>query len=288
MPAFETKEQLKERPALTVYLIRHGESGKNKINPNRGLTDKGHEQVKIAFNKIINQIIADEVPDFKDWDKPEARAAALKQAMEKVAIHLRDSGTNRTIEQEWVEKEVLTSLGVKPEQINLPDSAYEWQDVARPQTAGPGIQKRLKGVQGLETNKITMGFRKKIGDKKYQKSLGASDEIVAWALTPEDKIPEGVENVRQMSERKNRDLAKVERIAAKLGQRDKRIIYVANSHASILSLSAADELGIPLPEVGEVENAEGLRLDFYSSGKKHEARPVGEKIEELVKDKRKE
>ena len=149
MPAFETKEQLKERPALTVYLIRHGESGKNKINPNRGLTDKGHEQVKIAFNKIINQIIADEVPDFKDWDKPEARAAALKQAMEKVAIHLRDSGTNRTIEQEWVEKEVLTSLGVKPEQINLPASAYEWQDAAMPQAAGPGIGKRLKGVQGL-------------------------------------------------------------------------------------------------------------------------------------------
>jgi len=206
--------------------------------------------------------------------------------MEKVEIHLRDSGTDRTIEQEWVEQEVLVGLGVDPKNINLPASAYKWQGTEKPTTAGPGIGKRLKGIQGLETNDLTMGFRKKISDPDYQRSVGATDELLAWALTPEDQIPEAVETRQQMSKRKNQDLAKVERIASKLGQRDKRIIYIANSHASIATLTAADELNVPLEQVGEVENAEGLRLDFYASGEKHGAQPIGEKIEAIFKENR--
>jgi len=277
----ESKELSKEQPSLTVYLIRHGESGKDKTNSKRGLTDKGVEQVKQTTHNIIKQIITDEVPEFANWEDKEAVKNAFKQALQKVEIHLRDSGTVRTQEQEWAEHDVMIEMGANEEDINLPKSAYEWKGVPTPDTAGPGIARRVKGIQGVDTNPE---FRKKISDKAYQEKLGAKDEIVAWALTPEDDIPEDVETKAEMVRRKNADLVVVERAARLLKNKEKRIIYIANSHASIASLTSADELGIPLEELGEVENAEGLRLDFYSSGNQRTAKPVGEKIESLNKN----
>lgn len=283
---FENRLEFKEkeglRPALTVYLIRHGESGKDKTNPKRGLTDKGREQVEKTLAGIINEIIADEVPDFTAWNDEKARVNAFRHALEKVSIHLRDSGTDRTIEQEWVEYDQLQRLGARPEDVNLPASAYAWKEEEAPERAGPGIQKRLRGVRGLDH---APEFRKKISDREYQAGLGAKDEVVAWALTPEDKIPADVETKAQMIQRKDDDLARVENVAGtRLAANPKRTIYIANSHASIVSLTAAGELGIPLEKLGEVKNAEGLRLDFYGAGAARTAKPIGEHIGALASE----
>ena len=276
----ESKELFKEQPNLTVYLIRHGESGKDKTNPKRGLTDKGRGEVQETILKIAKQIVADELPEFKDWKNKEAYATALQTALDKVKLFIRDSKTDRTCEQDWVMNDTLIELGARPDQIDLPKSAYEWKGEDIPTGAGPGVEKRLKGIKGIEKEPA---FRKKLGDQEYLKELGAKDEIVAWALTPDDEIPTTVETKTQMLKRKNADMAKVEEAAVWLAGRDqsKRIVYIANSHASMTSLIAADELGIPLEQVGEVANAEGVRLDFYGKDKKKTAQPIGNKIEEI-------
>lgn len=276
----ESKELLKEQANLTVYLIRHGESGKDKTDPKRGLTDKGRLEVKNTITNIAKQIINDELPDFKDWDNKTAYARALEAALDKIKLFIRDSKTDRTCEQDWVMNDTLIELGARPDQIDLPKSAYAWKGETVPAEAGPGVEKRLKGIQGIEKEP---GFRKKLGDPEYLQALGAKDEIVAWALTPDDEIPTAVETKTQMLQRKNADMAKVENVASWLSHKEqtKRIVYIANSHASMTSLIAADELSIPLEQVGEVDNAEGVRLDFYGSDNKKIVQPIGDKISQI-------
>lgn len=274
-----TPEKEKEMPHLTVYLLRHGESGKDKTDPKRGLTDNGENQVKEAFSKILDQILAEENPDFEDWDNPEAKKEALSKALQNIEIHLRDSGTDRTFQQEWIEKEMLDDLGV--EEVYIPKAAYEWKEEVPPPTAGPGIKKRLRGVGGLSEQPE---FRKLIDNPEYQKKVGATDALIAWALTPEDEIPKGVETRRQMVERYKKDLASVNRVAERLEKYPKRVVVVANSHASIITVAASAEFGIPMERLGEVENAEGIRMDFYGGDKAYKVQPVGEKIEKKVED----
>lgn len=271
----ERKEKM-ELPKFTLYIMRHGQSNENKSDPNRGLTETGQTQVRESFTRLLDEVLAEEMPEFNDWDNAEAKKAAIARIAPKLEFHLRDSGTYRTIQQEWLEAKILNEMGITD--FYLPKAAYDWKGEKPPEKAGPGIAKRLKGVQGLDKSP---NFRKLIGDKEYQKKVGAIDEITAWALTPDEEIPSGVESRQQMVERYGGDLAKLQKItqSRRISQYPKRIIVVANSHASIITLSASEELNIPLTELGEIENAEGLRLNFYSGSKPYEVKPFGEKTE---------
>ncbi len=282
-PGPEFREAETEHPALTVFLMRHGESGKDKSSPTRGLTDKGREQVGENFNGLINQIIKDELPEFTDFDDPEKRQQAAQEALGKVEIHLADSETDRTMEQAWQEREILAKLGVPQERIFVSRAVQEWArktGLLGPEAAdqgGPGVKRRLVGVQGMDQ---APEFRKLIDNPEYQAKVGASDEIGAWARTPDDEVPAGVEKHSEMESRMDSDLAKVQRVTeGRLAHHQQRVVYVANSHASIITLAAAKELGIPLEELGHVDNAEGLRMDFYGSGKKREVTPFGKNLE---------
>lgn len=285
-PSLEYKEAEREHPALTVFLMRHGESGKDKSSPTRGLTDKGREQVGENFNGLINQIISDELPEFSDFEDPEKRQHAAQEALAKVEIHLADSETDRTMEQAWQEREILVKLGVPQEHIYISQATQEWAKrsnlipsgaVAR---GGPGVKRRLAGVQGMDQ---APDFRKLIDDPDYQSKVGATDEIGAWARTPDDEIPAGVEKRHEMESRMEHDLATVQRVTeGRLANHQQRVVYVANSHASIITLAAAKELGIPLEELGQVDNAEGLRMDFFGSGKQRQATPFGKNLEAKV------
>ena len=274
----ESKETEKEIPNLTAYLIRHGESETDKTNANRGLTERGREQVAINFKEIIDQIIKDELPDFDNFQDENKYRTAVQKALAQVELHLTDSGTDRTAEQAWQERQMLIELGVDPDTITMPQSAYQWalendKIETIPKNAGPGIKKRLAGVGGMSTNP---DFRKQLDDQEYQQSVGAKDMLIAWALTDEDVIPEGVETQTQMKKRLNKSLSSVERVAGKkLDQHPKRVIYVANSHASIITLAASSEFDVPIEKLGEIDNAEGIRFDFYGEGTAHTSEPLG-------------
>ncbi len=71
--AIESKEAAHEQVNLTAYLMRHGESESDKTKDNRGLTEKGKQEVDTNFNEILDQIIQDELPDFNEMDNPDER-----------------------------------------------------------------------------------------------------------------------------------------------------------------------------------------------------------------------
>lgn len=287
----ESREAENKRSNLTVYLMRHGESEPDKSKPSRGLTEKGIQEVTENFNGIINQIIKDELPSFNDFDNPEERKKAALEAFAKVELHLADSKTDRTMEQAWLQKKILTELGIKPEDLYLSKATYEWAQKQGliekiPESAGPGIKKRVAGVGGLDR---APDFRRKIDSPEYKQKVGAQDGLIAWALTPDDEVPEGVENRSQMKERLHNDLDKVEHVSQKrLNDYPRRVVYMANSHASIATLAASSELKVPIEKLGEVDNAEGLRFDFYGPGKSHTTQPFGKNLEAKVADLKKE
>ncbi len=112
---------------------------------------------------------------------------------------------------------------------------------------------------------------------------------MAWAKTPEDEIPEEVEKRSAMEERYGKDIQLAEKVIdRKTKDYNKRVIVIANSHASIATIAAAKELNIPLDELmdkmGEVPEAEGLKYDFYQGEKDKEVKPFGKGIEVVVNE----
>lgn len=263
------KRSLENVPPISVFLIRHGETGKDKTNPKRALTGRGEEQVKTATRDAVEQIIS-EACEGEELDDDSRR-----ELLTQLKFRLYDSGTTRTLQQIDIEREVLISMGVPEANIYLPDSYYQYkeQDFA----SGPGIPRRLEGVAGLDEHS---DFRQKIGDPEYQAAVGATDEVLAWALTPEEEIPEGVSTPTGLREKVDRNLAQLKRIAPMLAKRDDRTVVIANSHASNVTMATAEALGIEdISDLGMAGNAEGVRMSFYADGRST-ARAFGEDYEQ--------
>ncbi|MBU0612435.1 hypothetical protein KKB10_00310 [Patescibacteria group bacterium] len=282
----QDREREKELPKMTVFLLRHGESEKDKTNPNRGLTEKGVKQVTESINQILNSLLLESNPEFEEWEDEEVRTAAIRGAIRNVEFHLRDSGTTRTLEQVWLEYEILTQYGVPEEHIYLPKGAYEYLEREPDKKAGPGIAKRLKGVKGMDQNPE---YRMKIKDKAFQEALGASGDMMAWAVSPEEEVPSNVEKRSQMEARYDSDIATLDKVVAhKIKDYPKRVVAIANAHASIATVAAARESGVPLEEImkkiGEVPEAQGLRYDFYQGDTERTAKPFGPEIEKAIEE----
>ena len=282
----QDREKEKELPKMTVFLLRHGESNKDKTNPNRGLTEKGESQVIDSINQILNGLLLEINPEFDQWEDEEVRVTAIQNAIQNVEFHLRDSGTTRTLEQVWLEYEILERYGVTEENIYLPKSAFEYAKKDPNEKSGPGIAKRLKGVKGMDQNPE---YRMKIKDKLFQESLGASGDMMAWAISPEEDIPNNIEKRSEMEARYDNDISKLDRVVAhKMRDYPKRVVAIANSHASIATVATAKESDIPLESVmakiGEVPEAQGLRYDFYEGDIRRTVQPFGPDIEKAIEE----
>lgn len=281
-----SKETEKLEPKMTVFLLRHGESGKDKTDPKRGLTETGKKQVTESINKIMESLLLEKNPDFDQWNDEEAKLEAIKEAIQNIEFHLRDSGTTRTQEQVWLEYDLLKEFGVSDDNIYLPKGAFEYLEIEPDAKAGPGIAKRLKGVKGLGQNPE---YRKLLQSKEFQEEVGATTDMVAWALSPEDEVPERIEKLSEMEQRYQNDVAKLERvIKRKTEGYPRRVVAIANSHASIATIAAAKESGISVKElmkkVGEMPEAQGLRYDFFKGEESHKAQVFGKDIEAAIKE----
>ena len=90
-----------------------------------------------------------------------------------------------------------------------------------------------------------------------------------------------------METRVRNNTAKLQGVAGELITRGKipagrRIVVIANSHASNTSVTAAAELKKDFQNIGEIENAEGVKMDFYGDGSEHKATPFGTHIEAKI------
>lgn len=279
-----------ERPAFTIYLIRHAESAKDKSNPNRALTELGQDQVIEAVEEVIKQLIREEKPEFTDFDDENAWFKAWREISPRINFRLYDSGTDRTLQQVAIERNYLLQMGA--ENIYTPESVRKYLiehpevSLGDPEGSGPGVQDRLEGIRGVDQD--ATGFRQKLKDVDFKKAAGIPedfDEIQTWAAMPDEEIPENVEKLQVMVDRVQKNLAKVENVAPQIASHlsdGQRIVVIANSHASNTTVTTAFELGRSVQEVGEIENAEGVRMDFYSSGAEHTASPFGHNIEAKI------
>lgn len=273
-------EKPKEVPKISIFLIRHGESEKDKTKPNRGLTEKGVEQVNETFDRLIDSLVREQNPDFTQAYDPQTKKEMIQKTLADVEFRIYDSGTVRTLEQLWFEYNRLRELGVPEENIYLPKSALEYKNVSTGQKSGPGITKRLEGVRGLDKNP---SFRKKLQDTNFQKSVGAKGDLMAWALMPEDEIPQDVEKRSEMIQRYKENIDSADKAMSRMAQNlSKRTVIIANSHSSIITLAASSELGIPIEKLDEVPEAQGIRYDYYSGKNEHTVKPLGKEMEKRV------
>lgn len=269
----EVKEVLKPEnmPVLSIYVLRHGETGKDKTNPKRALTETGEQQVREATINAVKQVIGEAFPDGSElnFDNDE-----IKEVLSQLKFRLYDSGTTRTQQQIALEKDVLVSLGVKEENIYLPQGYYDY--IGSEEKSGPGVAARLEGVQGIDE---AAEFRSQISSPDYQAAVGASDEVMAWALTPDEEIPEGVDTFGDVARRVDTNLQSLRHITPRLAQNGQRMVILANSHASNVTIAAARVLGVEDPrQLGQADNAEGVRLAVYQDGTQ-KAEPFGANYE---------
>lgn len=266
----ETIEKESE-PIISIYLLRHGETGKDKTDPKRTLTENGVHQVEAATERIVDQLISDAHPDSEVDDETK------KEILESIHFRLYDSGTTRTQEQISLERAKLLEMEVPEENIYLPQSYYDY--VGEKRSSGPGIPKRLEGVIGMDESP---GFREKIADPEYQRAVGASDEITSWALTPEEELPPGVESFQNVKSRVAASIEKLENVIPYLARKNERIVIIANSHASNVTIASANILGIrDLRELGQAGNVEGVKMTFSKDGSR-KVEPFGENYESKV------
>lgn len=108
---------------------------------------------------------------------------------------------------------------------------------------------------------------------------------MAWALMPEDEVPPDVERRSEMIKRYQANIRTVDKVMSHAAEDlSERTVIIANSHASIITLAASSELKVPIEELDEVPEAQGIRFDYYAGEKDHTVRPLGKDIERRVVD----
>ncbi|MBI2444167.1 MAG: phosphoglycerate mutase family protein [Candidatus Magasanikbacteria bacterium] len=279
----EPQREQERRPEnfITAYYMRHGESSSDKNDPLRGLTDKGIEQVRKAVERV-----ASEIPDKNSQIRLYSSGSErTRQQCIVAAAVLRDANfTNITIDANSLpeKRAELTGKGVRFTKILSGDELKEAQAATIAQLGlrqeGPGIGKRIAEL------KAPKEYPTKLRGLEADTGISA---VVHWLTDKE--VPAGAESRAQKAatvakavEIANR-WAEHMRRAAEKGKEVKPMVALAFGHSSALTAYGADVFGWQGEELAEVENAEGLKIDFSGiADETPRIQPFGEKIEAKV------
>jgi len=259
------KEKMPES-IITAYVIRHGETTTEKLDPRRGLTERGIEQAKKAALRIANEI-AQETPK-----------------EQKIELRGYDSGIDRANQTLIEVVKVLTEKGYK---VYLP---YSSQEIAQDKVTleemkkagliygeGPGIKPRIRNMT------LPTEAKKRLTEEAERKG----EELVVTILTtPPEKLKEmGGETPKEIFQRMESGVKSTNRVSQWLRKREypRKIVAIATSHGGTLEGYLTEKLGIGPKELGAISNCEGFRLDF--TGKPGEEPKInfwGEEIEKRM------
>jgi len=259
------KEKLPES-TITAYVIRHGETVKDKFDPRRGLTERGEEQAKKAAEKIAEEISRETPPETE--------------------IELRgyDSGVDRANQTLIGAVKILTSKGYK---VYLP---YSSQEIAQDKIAleemekagliygkGPGIKSRIRNMT------LPAEAKKELIEKAKQRG----EELVVTILTtPPEKLKEmGVETPEEIFKRMEPALEITNRLAQRRREKKypRRIISICLTHGGTLEGYLTQKLGINPRKLDAIPECEGFRIDFSGQpGKEPKIKFWGEEIEKRM------
>lgn len=257
----------RELPVLTAYILRHGETTENKLDPKRGLTEKGEAQTDAAAERLIQELNPD-----------------------RDIIQILDSGNHRATVTVMRIAEKLKTAGFKffePVKVGKGDI----NDV-RQGGMTTAEQPKSRKLKKIEAAALSDDFKKKLANPALHEQLGLPEEVgdkrvAAWyGLAELGQIPEDAESPAQVSARVKAGMEQTQRfipmLAGQLGP-DKRLVTIAGANATAVDTTITDATGIKaVKRGGEIENCEGFKVDF----RKDEEPTIavwGGKIEEVAK-----
>lgn len=251
----------KETPPITVYYLRHGESSSDKTDPLRGLTEKGVEQVQEAIRRVSKEI--------EDKD---------------TQIKLYSSGSERTRQQCIVAAEILHNAGfnnITIDENSLPQKGGERAQELGLHVEGPGVAKRVSELHAPKD------YMAKLRQLESETGIGA---VIHWMM--DENLPEGAESAKQKAEVVENAVDITNRWAQHMKRdmekgRDVRpMVALVFGHASALTAYGARAFEMNPGKLGEIENAEGIKMNFSGiAGQKPELQPFGDEIEKKVEKK---
>lgn len=261
----EMREVERTMPVLTSYVLRHGETTEDKLNPNRGLTPQGEQQIDAAAERLIAEL--DPKRD---------------------VIQIFESGNQRALVSVMRIAEKLKQAGFEfftPIKVDAKNNF-------RPKEGGVETMEESKArsmKRAIGAAVIPDAFKKRLADKALHKELGIVDDIpdkrvVAWML---GDWPDEVESPKHVFERVERGVADAQKrlpiLVRQLGP-DKRIVAISAANATAIDAAIVARTGMPVTERGgETANAEGFKVDFSLTAEPKFA-VWGEKIEQYFQD----
>lgn len=261
----ESREAERSSPVLTAYVLRHGETTEDKLNPNRGLTLEGEKQMDQAAERLITELDP-----------------------ERDMIQIFDSGNQRALVSVMRIAEQLKAarfLFFEPIRVDSRKNFLPTEEGVRT-TPEPRARPMVRGIGAA---RIPNTFKQQLSDPVWHKVLGIVDDIpdkriATWML---GEWPDEVESPKEVAIRVETAIvqaqARLPMLARQLGL-EKRIVVIGAANATAIDAAIVGRTGVPVTERGgETSNAEGFKIDF-SLAKEPKFSVWGEKIERYFED----
>lgn len=233
-------ENVRDLPVVTAYIIRHGETTEDKLNPNRGLTSEGERQADEAAENLIAELDP-----------------------QKDVVQIMDSGNYRANVTVMRIAEKLKAAGFNFFVPILSDKSGNLQAENVPTTSDP----KSRSYHKIAATNIPDQFKKLLTDPVLHAELGLGDNIpdkrvATWFMIQRDGMETPVqvlERVRQGMNDTQKKLPQLNKILSP----DQRIVVVAVGNASMVDSIVTEASKVhPKDRGGETHNCEGFKVDF--------------------------
>src|SRR3990167_1622946 len=234
-----------ERPTLTAYVLRHGETEKDKTKKDRGLTEKGEREILEAADRIISELDPqNDIIQLLDSDTPRTKTCnqligqKLAEAGFKFFTLIRTDKAGKPLETEInTSGDIVASRRfpkIRMPKISEADSAVQRDSSQR---------KKYNIPNGVEDARMAIWY-----------AMGERGKLSGDSETPQavaERMEDGIEQTKKKLPMLNKLL--------KPGQ---RIVAIINANAPQIDALITKKTGKSMLERGEVKNAKGFRIDF--------------------------
>lgn len=247
-PPDSTKENVKsEKPTLTVYVLRHGETEKDKTKKDRGLTEKGRKEILDAADKIISELNPQtDIIQLLDSDTPRTKTCneligqKLKEAGFKFFNLIKRDKSGKLLQDEVNTSEIIIESKKSPT-VKMPKTSKTDSEAQR----DPERKKRYNIPEDIKDARLAIWY-----------AMGERDE-----LTESETPKEVAERMEHGIEQAKREIPMLQKLL-KPGQ---RIVTIINANAPPIDVLITKKTSKSVLERGGVKNAQGFKIDFSSS-----------------------
>lgn len=247
-PPDSTKEKVRsEKPTLTIYVLRHGETEKDKTKQDRGLTEKGRKEILDAAEKIIGELNPQtDIIQLLDSDTPRTKTCneligqKLKEAGFKFFNLIKRDKSGKLLQDEVNTSEIIIESKKSPT-VKMPKTSKTDSEAQR----DPERKKRYNIPEDIKDARLAIWY-----------AMGERDE-----LTESETPKEVAERMEHGIEQAKREIPMLQ----KLLKPEQRIVTIINANAPPIDALITKKTSKSVLERGGVKNAQGFKIDFSSS-----------------------